>query len=122
MQDFMAYSDTWFTVDGQQRGTLKGFPSGGVSVASDGGYFELSVIFRQHDVPVQQSVRVYFDRWTSVYADGSRAGTVLAGITGEGGTDVTRAGRVLEVPFYVNGGRLFAERVTVLEQHSPLAP
>ena len=122
MQNLMAYSDTWFTADGQQRGTLKGFPSGGVSVESDGGYCELSVIFRQYGVPVQQTVRVYFDRFTAVYSNGSRAGTVLGGLTTGGGVDVTRAGHMLQVPFYVNGGRLFAERVNVLEEPSPLQP
>ena len=122
MQELMAYSDTWFVVDSQQRGTVKGFASGGAKVAPDGGYFELSVISRQNNVPVEQTVRVFFDRWTPVYIDGSRAGTVLEGLSAQKGYDVSRGGRILEVPFNVNGGRLFAERVDVSEDAEPQVP
>lgn len=118
MQNLMAYSDTWFVVDTQQRGTVKGFPAGGVMAASDGGFFEISVISRQNDVPVQQIVRVYYDQWTPVYVAGERRGTVLEGLTADG-FNVVRGGRMLGVPFHINGGRLFAERVNVLEEPAP---
>jgi hypothetical protein len=121
MHQYLAYSDTWFVVDSQQRGTVKGFPTGGVEAAGGGGYFELSVIARVSDVPVQQVVRVYFDQWTSVYVAGERNGTVLAGLTSEG-FNVVRSGRMLEVPFHVNGGRMNAERVNVLEAEAPRIP
>ncbi len=122
MQELMAYSDTWFAVDPQQRGTVKGFANGAAKVAADGGYFELAVISRQNNVPVQQTVRIFFDKWTPLYVDGERAGTVLEGFTTQGGYDVKRGGRILAVPFHVNGGRLFAERVNVLADTAPVVP
>ena len=122
MQSLMAYSDTWFVVDDQQRGTVKGYASGGLTVSPQGGFFELSVIHRVNDVPLQQSLRVYFDASTPVYEGGSRVGTVLAGITKQEGYDITQGGKILEVPFHINGGRMFAERVTVTDQRQPLVP
>ncbi len=119
MPDLMAYSDTWFVVDEKGRGTVRGFANGAADVAADGGHFELAVIFRQNTVPVQQTVRVYFDEWTSVYQGETSEGTVLEGLAGGRGYNVLRGGRVLEVPFHVNGGRLYAERVNVLEGRAP---
>ena len=122
MQSLMAFSDEWFTVDEKQRGTVRGYASGGVALGNQGGYFELSVISRRYNVPVKQSVRVYFDQFTPVYEGGERVGTVQQSITGQIGTDITAGGKVLEVPFHVNGGRLTAERVTVTDEREPLVP
>ena len=122
MQSLMEFSDTWFIVDEQQRGTIKGYASGGFSLTADGGFFDLSVIHRVNNVPVQESVRVYFDKSTPVYQGDAEVGTVLAGITGQGSYDITQGGKILEVPFHVNGGRMFADRVTVTDQRQPLVP
>lgn len=122
MQSLMAYSDTWFVVDENQRGTVKGYASGGFTVSGNGGFFELSVIYRANNVPVEQSVRVYFDDSTQVYEGGQPVGTVLAGITGQGSYDITQGGKILEVPFHLNGGRMFAEKVVVTDQRQPLVP
>ncbi len=115
----MAYSDAWFVVDENRRGTLKGFANGAAEVDGAGGFFEVAVIFRHSEVPVQQVVRVYFDKWTPVYAEGSERGTVLSGLTGQDGYNVRTSNRLLEVPFHVNGGQLNAERVNVLEEAAP---
>ena len=122
MQSLMAYSDTWFVIDERQRGTVRGFANGAAQVAADGGYFELAVISRQSGVPVEQTLRVYFDKYAPVYEDAASRGTVLEGLTTQRGYNVTGGGRVLEVPFHVNGGRLFAERVNVLEDSAPRVP
>ena len=65
-------------------------------------------------MPVQQRVRVYFDDTTPVYVDDNQTTTVLNGIAKGEGYNVTRGKDVLEIPFYVNGGRLYATRVNVL--------
>lgn len=122
LQELMAHTDTWFVVDEKMRGRVRGFANGAGEVAPDGGYFELAVISRRSTVPVQETVRVYFDKYTPVYVGGRSEGTVLDGLTGQKGFNVSGGGRVLEVPFHVNGGRLFAERVKVLEDSTPRVP
>jgi len=101
---------------------VRGYASGGVALGRSGGYFELSVISRSYNIPVQHSVRVYFDEFTPVYEGGSRVGTVQQSITGQIGTDITSGGKILEVPFHVNGGRMRAERATVTDEREPLVP
>ncbi len=114
-EDLMAFEDTWFVIGEDLRGTVRGFANGAAQVVSDGGYFELSVIYRRDNVPIQETVRVYFDDQTPVYVDGKPDATVMDGLAGTDGLNVSAGGRVLEVPFHLNGGRLYAEQVNVLE-------
>ncbi len=116
--------DAWFTTSGSRRnGTIEGYGAGPAVFDAQGGYFELAVISRREGVPVQQRVRVYFDEKTPVYlvdresvaADGQELSTtVLNGIAKGEGYNVTRGKDVLQIPFYVNGGRLYATRVNVV--------
>jgi hypothetical protein len=116
--------DSWFTTSGSRHaGEIKGYGAGPAVFDAAGGYFELAVISRREGVPVQQRVRVYFDAETPVYmvddqsvaiAGSARSTTVLNGIAKGEGYNVTQGKDVLEIPFYVNGGRLYATRVNVL--------
>jgi hypothetical protein len=116
--------DAWFTPSGSRHaGEIKGYGAGPAVFDATGGYFELAVISRREGVPVQQRVRVYFDDKTPVYlvdrnstaVQGDELSTtVLNGIAKGEGYNVTRGNDVLEVPFYVNGGRMYATRVNVI--------
>ena len=124
--------DAWFTTSGSRHaGEIKGYGAGPAVFDAAGGYFELAVISRRENVPVQQRVRVYFDDKTPVYfvdresvaAQGDRLSTtVLNGIAKGEGYNVTRGQDVLEVPFYVNGGRLYATRVNVIQDQRVEVP
>ena len=116
--------DAWFTTSGARHaGEIKGYGAGPAVFDVTGGYFELAVISRREGVPVQQRVRVYFDDKTPVYLvdrqsvavqNDQLSTTVLNGIAKGEGYNVTRGKDVLDVPFYVNGGRLYATRVNVI--------
>jgi hypothetical protein len=116
--------DSWFTTTGSRHaGEIKGYGAGPAVFDATGGYFELAVISRREGVPVQQRVRVYFDERTPVYLVDTQSvavqnerlsTTVLNGISKGEGYNVTRGKDVLDIPFYVNGGRLYATRVNVI--------
>ncbi len=118
--------DAWFTTYGSRHnGDIKGYGAGPAVFDATGGYFELAVVSRREGVPVQQRVRVYFDETTPVYVRDSatsagsgsetqQSTTVLNGIAKGEGYNVTRGKDVLDVPFYVNGGRLYATQVNVV--------
>ena len=115
--------DAWFYATGTNRhGVIKGYGSGPAWFDSQGGYFELSVISRRENVPVRQSVRVYFDDETRVTTDKGVGGTVLAGIARGQGYNVTEGNAVLEVPFYVNGGRMYATEVKAHTDQRVIVP
>ena len=115
-------SNIWFIVDERQRGTARGYGTGGMTVTEKGGWFELGIIYRKDSLPMQEAVRVYFDESTPVYANKANVGTVLGGITDQQGYDVTQGGKILDVPFHINGGRMYADRVTVSDLSEPRVP
>ncbi len=124
--------DAWFTTSGSRHnGEIKGYGAGPAVFDASGGYFELATISRREDVPVQQRVRVYFDDKTPVYfvdrnsvaAQGDQLSTtVLNGIAKGEGYNVTQGKDVLDIPFYVNGGRLYATRVNVIQDQRVEVP
>lgn len=122
MSDLME-GETWFTAEGSKhQGVIRGYGAGPAWFDAEGGYFELAVISRRQGVPVKQSVRVYFDKDTRVIAEGSTSNTVLNGIAKGEGYNVTKGAEVLEVPFYVNGGRMYATEVRVPADQRVVVP